>query len=507
MRPNPWTALLVLAAIAGFAFAAVSTYDFVAHLDRQVHGIHCSFLPGIGAAESGNTGCHTTLMSPYSSVLRSSVWGGIPISLPAMSVFAFLAFWGLWLLLRDRQSDPNATGFALAAAALPTVASLVMGYVSIVELDAACKLCIGIYLSSATALIAALMLWLDARRTQQLRHGGEPVAFGVLVLAFGLGVLFVAAPLTTYALAAPDFGRYVGSCGQLSHAPDPQLLVALGPQDRAASMIEVLDPLCPSCRGFEKRFSEMEASQTVSRRALLFPLDNACNWMVGDAIHPGACAISEAMLCAGERAQDVMGWAFENQEAIMTAARADPKAAQRMAAERFPELGRCIGSAGARNKLNLALRYAVKNRLQVLTPQVFVQGLRLCDEDTDLGLDYALPRLVERARSQPVELKPPSAPQPAIALQPQPAPPRPAAATGGIAPAQPGSAIAAPTPVAPPPTAQPAGAETADASPPDPPPEPPNPSPVPPPTPPEPPPPAPQDPAADPAAPGEEPVP
>jgi uncharacterized membrane protein len=495
MRPNPWTALLVLAAIAGFAFAAVSTYDFVAHLDRQVHGIHCSFLPGIGAAESGNTGCHTTLMSPYSSVLRSSVWGGIPISLPAMSVFAFLAFWGLWLMLRDRQSDPNATGFALAAAALPTVASLIMGYVSIVELDAACKLCIGIYLSSATALIAALMLWLDARRSRLLRQGGEPVAFGVLVMAFGLGVLFVAAPVTTYALAAPDFGRYVGSCGQLSHAPDPQLLVALGPQDRPASMIEVLDPLCPSCRGFEKRFSEMEASQTISRRALLFPLDNACNWMVGDAIHPGACAISEAMLCAGERAQEVLGWAFENQEVIMTAARADAKAAQRMAVERFPELGRCIGSAGARNKLNLALRYAVKNRLQVLTPQVFVQGLRLCDEDTDLGLDYALPRLVERARSQPVELKPPATPQPAIALQPQAAPVRrPPSTATAVAPA-------------PAPTPQPAPAAAADASPPDPPPEPPNPTPVPPPTPPQPPPPTPQDPAADPAIPAEEPVP
>ena len=50
MRPHPWTALLLLASVAGFAFAAVSTYDFVAHLDRQVHGIHCSFLPGLGAA-------------------------------------------------------------------------------------------------------------------------------------------------------------------------------------------------------------------------------------------------------------------------------------------------------------------------------------------------------------------------------------------------------------------------------------------------------------------------
>jgi hypothetical protein len=174
------------------------------------------------------------------------------------------------------------------------------------------------------------------------------------------------------------------------------------------------------------------------------------------------------MFCAGERAPEVLDWAFENQEAIMQAARADTKAAQRMAAERFPELGKCIGSAAARNKLNLALRFAVKNRLQVLTPQVFVQGLRLCDEDTDLGLDYALPRLVERARNQPVQLKPPPPAQQTFALQPRPAAVRTAPAT------------ATSTAVAP---AQPPRAQTADASPPD----PPSPPPLPPPAPPEPP--------------------
>jgi hypothetical protein len=189
------------------------------------------------------------------------------------------------------------------------------------------------------------------------------------------------------------------------------------------------------------------------------------------------------MFCAGDRAEQVLGWAFENQEAIMQATRADAKAAQRMASAQFPDLARCIGSAAARNKLNLALRFAVKNRLQVLTPQVFVQGLRLCDEDTDLGLDYALPRLVERARTQPVQLSTPPAPQPAIALQPPPQrtpQPRPLPST------------TTPTAVAPPQPAEPAQpalapAPTNDASRPEPPPPEP-----PPPTPPEPPAPAPQ---------------
>src|SRR5256885_15522052 len=127
MRASPFTFLLLVATLAGFAFPSVSPYDFVAHLDRQVHGIHCSFLPGLGPAETANTGCHVTLMSPYSSVLRSSIWGGIPISLPAMSVFAFLGFWAIWLALRGRDRDPSATAFTLAAVALPAGAAAVMG--------------------------------------------------------------------------------------------------------------------------------------------------------------------------------------------------------------------------------------------------------------------------------------------------------------------------------------------------------------------------------------------
>lgn len=403
MRLHPWTALLFVAALAGFAFASVSTYDFTAHLDRQVHGIHCSFFPGLSAAESGNTGCHVTLMSPYSSVMRSSVWGGIPISLPAMSVFSFLAFWAAWLGLRQRERDPGATSFTLAATALPAAASIVMAYISWVELGAACKLCIGIYLSSATSFVAALLLWLGARRSTMMEAPRTEESMGLpgLVLAFGVGVLFVVLPVSTYAMSAPDFERYIGRCGELAQPENPPPLVALGMQNRALSMIEVLDPLCPSCRGFEERYSRIDKQLGLNRQALLFPLDNACNWMIGDSIHPGACAISETMLCAGERAEQVLGWSFQNQEAIMEATRHDPKAAARMASEQFPDLARCIGSAAIRAKLNLVLRYAVKNRLQVLTPQVFVEGFRLCDEDTDLGLDFALPRLVEYARAHP----------------------------------------------------------------------------------------------------------
>jgi len=355
----------------------------------------------------------------------------------------------------------------------------VMGYLSIHELGAACKLCIGIYSSSTIGLVLACAAWLRARTgpstaattiddepeegrrpsraelgamdtidasqntlpdpvmgeaqteidvpgggrvrlatasemDRRIRGGGfderpasrasSPTPWWVLLVAFGLGVVFVVVPIGAYASGAPDFSRFVGACGTLAH-PDAasssaggSVYVPLGPQTRPVTMTEVLDPLCPSCRAFEDRFSQHRAASEVSRRAVLFPLDHACNWMIDESIHPGACIVSQAVLCAEADAEEVLRWAFENQDALHEAGTSPngDDAVTRMVRARFPSLASCIGSATVQARLNRSLRWAVANQLPVLTPQVYVDDTRLCDEDTDLGLDYALSRLLDR---------------------------------------------------------------------------------------------------------------
>lgn len=466
-----WVGTVLVIAIVGFVFASVSTSDFTAHLDRQVHAIHCSFVPGADTPDvAGTSGCHVTLMSPYSSVLRDSVWGGIPVSLPAMAVFGYLAFLALALLVSGKQNDSRATGYQALAWCLPFSTSLVFGYLSLHELGAACKLCIGIYSSSTLGLVISVVAWLRARSAsapatyaetddeatrsrdaigaadtieapttlpdetevdeengarirlatasqmdRRLRAGrvsgtksrttsSSSVGYGVLIGAFLLGVAFVTVPVVAYASGAPDFSRFIGSCGTLAH-PDAadsagggSIYVPLGPQTRHVTMTEVLDPLCPSCRAFESRFAEHRAASEVSRRAVLFPLDHACNWMIDESIHPGACIVSQAVLCAEGDAEEVLSWAFENQEALHEAgqgAHGDDEVG-RMVRAQFPALASCIGSATVQARLNRSLRWAVANQLPVLTPQVYVDDTRLCDEDTDLGLDYALSRLLDR---------------------------------------------------------------------------------------------------------------
>jgi len=397
--------LALLACALGLFFTSYSTFDFVQHLDRQVHGIHCSFIPGLeGTDVSGTSGCHVTLMSPYSSVMRDVVWGGVPISLPGMAVFAFLLAYGLRILVREEDGNPAVTGFYALATCLPVLTSAGMGYLSLVTLDAACKLCIGTYTASGLAFVGAVGLW----RSSQKPRWSDPDLDDDLPaltppnhpLAFASGVAFVALAVGGYVLLAPDFSGYIGECGELAAPEDTYgILLPLGPQG-GAQAIEVLDPLCPSCRGLEERLAASGLGVRLARQAALFPLDNACNWMVSSAVHPGACALSEALLCAasgqaGAGVEDVLAWSFDNQDVIKEASISDPAAAERLVVDRFPKLDRCVGSPKIKTKLNQSLRWAVANKLPVLTPQLYVEGVKLCDEDTDLGMDFALARLLD----------------------------------------------------------------------------------------------------------------
>jgi uncharacterized membrane protein len=440
-------------------FAGVSTYDFVQHLDRQVHSLHCSFIPG-GGADAGASGCQVAMMSPYSSVFRTTIWGGIPISLPAMAVFAFILFYAGDVLARRKTEDPRATGFLALATCLPAAASLVMAIVSLTKLGTTCKLCVGVYVASALSVVGAVALWRRAAAhaatlpdltVGSAKDGSEPrleaqvesppTTNGYLGSMFALGVGFVALPVVLYLVLAPDHGRFVGTCGELVQ-PDDTYGVMVPMQRGAVPALEILDPLCPACKAFEQRLDASRAGAQLDRKAIMFPLDTTCNWMITENTHPGACTISEAVLCAGDRAPQVIQWAFQVQEQVRAETAKDPEAAARIVKARFPELAACVGSPVARSRLNKSLRWAVANNIRVLTPQLFVNNVKLCDEDVDLGLDYALARMVEGTMPMRPQLA-----KPLDAAAPVAAPP--SATTEAVAPGAPAAPGAAPAPTGP----------------------------------------------------------
>ncbi|MBM4279982.1 MAG: hypothetical protein FJ137_04270 [Deltaproteobacteria bacterium] len=390
---NAARALLFVGAVAAFgglAFAGVSTADFIEHLDRQVHSIHCSFIPGAGA-EIADNGCKTVMMSTWSSVLRTSLWGGIPIALLAVATFAFLVMKQLQLALAS-ETNRHHTSFLVLAWLLPALMSVIFGSIAFSQLGAVCKLCVGIYASSAVGLVLAIVAHVQAHKAQ------TPVPLGTWGLWFGEGVVYVGVMVLFYVLFAPQAPKSAEGCGTLVKREDPaQVFIRVTSTGTPA--IAVLDPLCPACKGFDERIRNSGLDQQLAIDAVLFPLDETCNWMVkGASVHPGACAVSEAMLCALQDSPDsslkILDWAFAHQERLRADAKQSDAGVRAELERTFPKVKGCLGSAQIKNKVNKSLKWAVSNALPVLTPQLFVGDKRVCDEDTDLGLEYTVHQML-----------------------------------------------------------------------------------------------------------------
>jgi uncharacterized membrane protein len=441
----------LLAALLGALFSALSASDFMQHLDRQVHAIHCSFIPGAGK-DIAESGCRTVMMSPYSSFFRELLWGGIPIALWSLAVFAFLAYRAALLVWR-RDPTSGETKVLLAAAGLPVVMSVAYGALSVAKLDALCKVCVGIYAASAACFAGAFL----AHRAQGALAFGKPRFAAALAEGAGL----VAAVTLAYVALAPqpDPSTSRLGCGSLVRADDAAgVMIPLASHAGGVSSIEVLDPLCPSCKAFDARLGASSLGERLDLKAVLFPLDSSCNWMVTEAIHPGACAVSEAVLCAagvGQGAKDsqaaaaVLRWAFARQAELRALAVRDEATLRAEIAREFPAVKGCLGGALVRSKLTKSLRWAVANAIPVLTPQLFVGDGRVCDEDTDLGLEYTLARMLspeaeqEWARRRAAQPPPPPPPQADLQAAAQAVP---AARAAAAAPAR---SLDAPAPSAP----------------------------------------------------------
>ncbi len=380
---RPWLYGLVGSAALGFVFAAVSSADFIRHLDRQVHSIHCSFIPGAGNL-IGESGCRAALMSPYSSLLRSSIWGGLPISLLAMAVFSYLVYRALDFRFRAELGRLELR-FLVAAAAFPVFTSVVYAAIAMSQLGEFCKLCIGIYVSSLGCLVAAI----GALRQAPTSKWSTTSPTGPYLRWFGEGVGFVAALALFYVALAPTSEKSLRGCGTLVKKDDrAQVLLDMGGSGVPA--VVVLDPLCVACRGFERRLASSGMRDELSLRGLLMPLDASCNWMVKDSVHPGACAVSEALLCQRDRSGAMLDYVYEHQKELLELGRESNDKLRRHLKKAFPKLQGCLGSPAIRNKLTKSLQWAVANALPVLTPQLFIGDKRVCDEDTDLGLEFTL---------------------------------------------------------------------------------------------------------------------
>jgi uncharacterized membrane protein len=422
VRPPWWPALVVLlGALLGLALAGYSTADYVAHLDRQLHDVHCSFIPGAAVDPNADNACKTAMYSSYSALLRDEIWGGVPISLFALGAFAFFAAFALYLLVSGARAPRRANHFIALAGVTPLLASIVMAVISATKLGSYCKTCVGIYIASAILAIGAVAAFVVDRRAARrallvearLPEAGSnvpptlvddadvirPRPLGPMSLVVSWMLLLAMSSVTpafAYRESVPSYEAHVRGCGTLADASDPhKALIHIAAAGARQPVHLVVDPLCPTCKAFHQRLISEGIFALLDTTLVLFPLDSECNWNLDTPLHPGACAVSRAVICGDARALEVLEWAYEQQDELVALAKsADGEAKLALRIEqRFAGMKACMESKATRLRLDETIRFGVRNKLPVSTPQLFVGSVRLCDEDSDIGLPYALRKL------------------------------------------------------------------------------------------------------------------
>jgi hypothetical protein len=280
-------------------------------------------------------------------------------------------------------------------------------------------------------LAGGCLVFLSSRSDRKTAQVGDSPAMtwlGVAILAVEMGIA-VFLPMIVYVSALPDYNKYVTECGRLQpyqyasvaactaagvKQPDCEKL-AKAREDMDKTLLRVgtggttdavlvMDPLCPQCKHLHERLKASPAGTSLSYRLMFLPLENECfDWMVrkrDQTVHFGSCMLSRALLCAGSRETEMLDFIYEHQEEFHMAGERfrtenDAKYLDQIRSQvlaKFPEVKDCLDSPDTKMKLNRNLKLA--EGLPLVTPQLYVNSVRLCEDDSDLGLDYALTRLV-----------------------------------------------------------------------------------------------------------------
>ncbi len=383
-------AVALLACLLGLVFAYNSTADYASHLDRQLHDMHCSFIPGSGTTSEAEA-CRAAMYSPYSALLKEEYWGGIPISLFALGAFTFFAGFACYLLILGGRASRGALAFFATVSSSPLLVSAGMFVISVTQLGTICKTCAGIYTASLLLAIGGVWTYLAGRRHSDQDGGG---ALLPLVWLACLAVVTLI-PAVAYAASMPDHTKHLADCGTLAQPIEKHdALVKMRTQlsRQPATLFE--DPLCPTCKAFHERLVAEGIFDKLDVQLALFPLDNSCNWMLDRPLHPGACTVSKAVLCAGPEARRVMEWAYEEQAYLLRAGKAGEPTLREVIRQRWGhDMLACIDKNETTVRLNNHLHFAAENSVPVSTPQVYLGKRRICDEDTDIGLRFTLKKL------------------------------------------------------------------------------------------------------------------
>jgi protein-disulfide isomerase len=282
-------ALLAAAALAaaGLVLAAA-----LARQHAQAHAGVASF-----CAISEYVNCDRVATSRFSVVL------GLPVAVWGMLGYGLALLLALAGLRRGRLREGWPAGLLFLVAAVAAAVAVVLALVSELAIGALCLLCAASWVISFALLAAA---W------RACRPEGVGAAVrgdvGILRRRPLLAAALALAGVSAAVLAAAAYPRYWERRARAAVAP-PASSAPAPPGGGGMSrgplvVVEFSDYECPFCAKSHEDTKALLATRpdvTLVRRH--FPLDSECNPAVKRRMHPEACALARAAICAEEQGQ------------------------------------------------------------------------------------------------------------------------------------------------------------------------------------------------------------
>ncbi|HUK66971.1 MAG TPA: vitamin K epoxide reductase family protein [Anaeromyxobacteraceae bacterium] len=281
--PTPsgrWLWAVLALGLAGLGLALM-----LARLHEQAHAGVVSF-----CAINDVVNCDTVAVSRY------SVWLGLPVAVWGILGYALMSGLALWGLLPGRPQATWPRGLLVVLSGVAVATSLALALVSEFAIGALCLLCAGSWVISIALFLAAFRL---ARPLGVLSAIRADLATVLAHKSFTLGAaLALLALILGAAKAYPHYWE--------RPAPPPQKLAEaplspLAPGQKF-TIVEYSDYECPFCardHDEAKAFLADRPDVVVVHRQ--FPLDPTCNPAVKRPMHPSACALAKAAICADEQ--------------------------------------------------------------------------------------------------------------------------------------------------------------------------------------------------------------
>ena len=330
---------LILAAVAGFAFASASTW---------VHYriLHDPFYSSSICDISATLSCTEAYTSRFGSV------GGVPVALLGVLYFTFVLV-VIALCQRSATARQNVAGYIFAVATLGLASVLYLAYASFFVLKTVCLLCAGVYVSVIALFLVSgaaeksPISSLPSRALRDIRALvrtpaalASAVAF-VAVAALALALFpqsavsastpAAATPAAATATAPPSAAQAQQlTPEQLREleqflAAQPRVQVAAAGSGAAVVIVKFNDYQCPPCGITYREYKPVLARLQQAYPGKIafvtkdFPLDQECNSLQGvGTLHASACEAAAAVRLAREvgRADAMEEWLFANQPTL-----------------------------------------------------------------------------------------------------------------------------------------------------------------------------------------------